>query len=128
MDIAEEIANYLDDAGFGTVGTDIFIGQLPSNTTGVFVVHLGGANDLYTPIERPVLDIYAAYTSANTAVTKLEDIKRYIHRMYDTETTNAVIYSILALGDIEDVDRDLEYNKTFKLSIQLIMRDKTLIS
>lgn len=128
MDIALELANYLQDAGFGTVGTDIFAGQIPSNTDGIYIYRIGGTNENYVPIERPVVDIYCLNPSSATCIQTLENIKRFIHRMVDTETDNTWIYSILAFGDVQDVDRDLEYNKVYKISIELIIRDKSLIS
>lgn len=128
MDIAYELATYLDDANFGTLGTDIFVGQMPADTTGIYVTRLGGSQDNYLPIERPVLIIYSLHTSSQTAIETLEDIKRYLHRMHSTETDNAWVYSMLAIGDVEDVDRDLEYNKIYSLTIELIIRDKNLIS
>ena len=128
MDVANELAQYLDDAGFGTAGTDIFVGQMPEDTTGIYIVRLGGEQNEYLPIERPTLVIYVLHTSGSTAITTLENIKRYIHRMFSTETDNAWIYSILAIGDISDVDRDLEYNKIYSLTVELLIRDKNLIS
>lgn len=128
MDIAYEMAQYLDDAGFGTLGTDIFVGQIPAEQDGIYIVRASGALNTYVPIESTLLDIYIKDTSASTAITNLESIKRYVHRMYDTQTANSNIYSILVLGDVDDVSRDLEYNKVFKISVQVMCRDNNLIS
>lgn len=128
MDIAYEIAKYLADNGFGTLGTDIFVDQIPSDQNGIYVSSIGGSMDYYTPIEEAALDIYVKNTSAETCKDTLKDIANHIHRMYDTTTANAHIYSILAIGNIENVDRDLEYAKIYKQTYSVRCRDSGLIS
>lgn len=128
MDIASEVADYLEDAGFGTVGTDIFIGQMPDETNGIWVERSGGSLANYVPIENPLVDIYAKNTSAEDAMTAIENIKRYIHRMHNTSTANSYIYSFLVISDIETVMRDLEYAKIFKITVQIMHRDTSVIS
>lgn len=128
MDISYELANYLEDSGFGTVGIDIFVGQIPAEQNGMYIMRGGGTLHAYTPIEEAVIDIYVKATSANSAINTIEGVKRYIHRMYDTNTTNAHIYSILAIGDVEDLARDLEYAKIYKVTFQIMCRATALIS
>jgi hypothetical protein len=128
MDIAYKVAMYLDDANFGTLGTDIFVGQIPTGTNGVYVLRSGGQLNNYVPIEETVLDIYVKDNKAEDAVTLLENIKRYIHRMHTTTLSGAYIYTFLVMGDIEDVQRDMEYAKIFKITLQVIHRDTSLIS
>lgn len=128
MDIAYEVAQYLDDAGFGTLGTDIFVGQLPTETNGVYVIRSGGGLNNYTPIIESIVEIYSAGMTAQTALQKIESIKNYIHRMYGTETDNAYIYTFLVLGDVEDVLRDEEYKKLYKITLQVQHRNTLVIS
>jgi hypothetical protein len=128
MDIAYEVATYLDNANFGTINSDIFVGQIPDSMNGIYVVRIGGQMNNYIPIEESVVDIYIKDTSAETAITTLENIKRYIHRMHTTEIHNAYVYTFLVMGDIESVQRDLEYAKIFKLTLQVVYRNTGLIS
>lgn len=128
MDLAYEIARYLANAGYGTLGTNIFVSQIPANQNGIYVVRTGGQLNDYIPIQETALDIYCKDTSASDCITTLESIKKYIHRMHTTLTTNAYIYSIRVIGDVETVERDLEYAKLFKLTISVINRDIALIS
>lgn len=128
MDIAAELANYIDNAGFGTVGTDIFIGQIPEGTDGVYIIRSGGQLNNYIPIEESVLDVYIKDHSATDAIAKIENIKRFIHRMHSTEVNNAYIYMFLVIGDVEDVARDLEYEKIYKITVQVLHRDVGVIS
>jgi hypothetical protein len=128
MDITLIVADYLAKAGFGTVGTDIFVGQIPDTTNGVYVLKTGGLPQNYIPIEEAVVDIYVKDLSATAAVQKIENIKRFIHRMHNTTQGQAYIYTFLIIGDTEDVQRDLQYEKIYKITLQVMFRNETLIS
>lgn len=128
MDIANEIATYLQKAGYGTVGTDIFIGQIPSSVDGIYIYRSTGSLNNYVPIENVILDIYVKDTSSSAGVLKIEQIKRYMHRMVSTTTANSYIYSILAVGDVETIERDTEYAKVYKISVEVMYRSLGLIS
>lgn len=60
-DIVYRLADYLADSGFGTMGTDIFGGQMPSDTHGIYLMRSGGTLANYTPIEEAVIDIYSQH-------------------------------------------------------------------
>lgn len=128
MDIAYGVATWLDRMDFGTIGTDIFIGQMPDDTNGIYVIHAGGTLNNYIPIEEAVVDIYIRDTSATNAIQSLESIKRAIHRMHTTEIGSAYVYAFLVIGDTETVERDLEYTKIFKITVQVIHRATGVIS
>ena len=128
MDIANELATYLDNAGFGTVGTDIFVGQIPEDTNGIWVEHIGGQLNNYVPIEEAALNIFIKSTKASTAVITLNNIKDFIHRMHSTSITNAYVYTFLVIGDVEDMSRDLEYAREYKLTVQVVYRNTAIIS
>ncbi len=101
---------------------------MPDETNGIWVERSGGSLANYVPIENPLVDIYAKNTSAEDAMTAIENIKRYIHRMHNTSTANSYIYSFLVISDIETVMRDLEYAKIFKITVQIMHRDTSVIS
>ena len=128
MDLSSELATYLQTAGFGTVGTDLFVGQIPEGTNGLYILSSGGQMGKYVPVNETVLDIYCKNTKASTCITTLNSIKNYIHRMHNTTTTNAYIYSILVIGDVDDVARDLEYAKIYKITVSVLNRDRSIIS
>lgn len=128
MDIANTVATYLQSAGFGTIGSDLFVGYIPDDTNGVWVERIGGSLNYYVPMEESIVNIYVKNTHATDAIDKIEDIKRYIHRMYSVDSATSYIYTLLVIGDVEDVARDLEYAKVYKITVQVLFRDKTLIS
>lgn len=127
-DIAYEIASYLDTAGYGTIGTDIFVGQIPAETNGVYVMRNGGAMNNYLPVTDSLVEIYVKNTKASTAASTIESIKNYIHRMHNTTTSGSYVYSMLLVGDVEDVLRDDEYGKIYRISVSVKHRDLSLIS
>jgi Bacteriophage minor capsid protein len=128
MDIALVISTYLANAGFGTVGTSIFVGQIPSSIDGVYVIRSAGQMNNYLPVENTILDIYVKDSKSIEGVEKIENIKRYIHRMHNTTTSDTYIYSMLVLGDIESVERDAEYAKIYKVTVSVQHRPLSLIS
>lgn len=128
MNAAYELAQYLYDSNFGTIGTDIFVDQFPDSANGIMVSNIGGTRNNYIPVSESIVDVYSKNTSASAAIASLEAIRNHIDRMHSTETNNAYIYSMLILGDIEDVLRDQEYAKIYKFTVQLINRDTSLIS
>lgn len=127
-DIAYSVATWLDNMNIGVVGTDIYVGQIPDGIDGIWVERSGGQLNKYVPIEESVVDIYVKDHSAETAMSTLENIKRAIHRMHTTEVSTSYIYSFLVIGDIETVQRDLEYAKIFKITVQVMHRDTIIIS
>jgi len=127
-DVTLAMAYYLQTAGFGTYNTNIFVGYIPENTDAIWLEAVGGSQNNYVPMQEAVINIYIKNTNASTAVDKLNQVKHYIHRMHSTTVSNNYIYSMLVLGNIEDVTRDLEYAKIFKLTVQLTYRNTNVIS
>ena len=128
MDIQYEIAKYLANAGFGTLGTSIFAGQIPASTNGIWIERTGGVLNNYVPIEDTLLDIFVKSNSGSECITTLEQVKRYIHRMHTTQIDNSYIYTMLVVADVTAIQRDAEYDKIYKISVQIVHRDTTLIS
>jgi hypothetical protein len=128
MDIAYELADYLADNFGYTLATDMFIGQIPASTQGILITRGGGSMNNYLPVEESVIDIYAKYTNSSTAMTRLEAIKRHIHRMHNTSNNTAYIYSMLIMGDVEEVSRDEENFKIYRITVLIKHRTTTLIS
>lgn len=127
-DILDTIATMLQNLGIGTVGTDIFIGQLPADTDGIYLVRNGGEMNGYIPMEKTMFTAYVNYNSSETAIQKIETIKRTLHRTLETGDDNSQIYSILAMGDIEDLGREIDYGKTYGQTFTVLHRAKALIS
>ena len=61
-------------------------------------------------------------------VNQLNKLKREIHRTTNITINNVYIFSLLAISDIDNISRDTEYSKVYKLSLMVICRDTALIS
>ena len=128
VDIAYTVAQYLASAGFGTLGVDIFVGQMPADQNGLYIVRAGGQMNNYVPIEESVVTIYSKDIKSELCLQKLERIKRNIHRQYAQTIGDSFIFTFLVLGDIEPIDRDTEYEKIYIITVQAVHRDTSLIS
>jgi len=128
MDTTYELAVYLANNGFGTLGQDIFVNQIPAQTKGIYISHVGGNLALYTPMQDSVVNIYVKDTSASNGASTISSIKNFVHRMVATETANSYIYSMLVVGDVENVNRDMDGNAIYKITVTIKCKDNSLIS
>ena len=127
-DVLTVFADMMAAAGLGTVGTNIFIGQLPAEINGIYLVRLGGTMNNYLPIEETLVDVYIQNINAQTAVQTAETIKRTFHRHLETGSDEQFIYTILALSNIDDLGRDQEYGKMYKITFEIEHRATAIIS
>jgi len=125
-----EVAELVRERALGTVGVDIFIGELPQDVTeGFFLVSAPSpAPHQYLDTEYTVIDFW--YRTSHTAkgYEKMEQLKNAFHRRENYQTANWYIYFSEVLGSISDVDRDKEGGKLLRLSIQFICRNLNGIS
>jgi hypothetical protein len=131
-ELAIDIANH----GFGIFDTStpsnrtIYVGELPQGVAeGLLLVAVPSPPPhQYVDTEYPVIDIWAVSPHTDRAYALLRQIFNTYHRRYDWDTTNWHVYFSQALGNIEDVDRDREGGKLFRLSVQFISRNINNIS
>lgn len=126
--ILQALASMLESDGYGTRGTNIFIGQLPAEKNGIYLMLLGGTMFNYSPLEETVVDVYVQDISSEQALSRVQSIKHSYHRHLATEREDEYIHTILALSDAEDMGRDLDYGKIYKITLQLTHRSTNLIS
>lgn len=126
--ISYQVATWLASAGFGTLGTDIFVNEIPDDINGLWTVNMGGQLNNYVPIEEAVVNIYSKDIKSELAVDRLERIKHTIHRQYSQTIGTTFVYTFLIIGDIESVDRDAQFEKVYKMTVQVVHRDTNLIS
>jgi len=127
-DISYDMAKHLANSGFGTLGTDIFINQIPAETNGLMVALGGGTLNKYVPIEETILDIYAKNISSETALSTLRGLIKHLHRHHDITTSTNFVYTVLVIGNIQPVQIDQEYAKVYKITLQVLHRDTGVIS
>lgn len=125
-----EVAELVRERALGTVGVDIFVGELPQDVTkGFFLVSAPSpAPHQYLDTEYTVIDFWYRTPSTAEGYEKMEQLKNAFHRRENYQTANWHIYFSEVLGSISDVDRDKEGGKLLRLSIQFICRNLNGIS
>lgn len=123
--ILEDIAKLIEDQEIATMGTTLFSGELPldfPNSTAM----------IYSPSPEPdkslevyemTIDFWNRNRNSENGFEILKSIMDFLHRKQNYETQNYHIYLSYALGMIEDLDRDSERRKLYKLSMRFIYRE-----
>lgn len=79
------LAEYLEDQGIGTQGTDLFIGKMPEVNNCVLLDQTGGIEpDKYLPIEKPTIQVTVRNTSYTNGLDKLKTIYDLLHQKKDS--------------------------------------------
>lgn len=130
QDIAQEIMEFLEARGIGTLGTDMFIGTLPEEvTSGLYIVAAPSpAPHQYLDTLSIDYDFWYRHPKSNLAYQKLMDVYNLLHRKENWNTDNYHVYFSHALGQIKDNDRDREGGKLYSLSVQFIARNTNIVS
>jgi hypothetical protein len=87
-----------------------------------------GTLNNYVPLETTIVDIFVKDQNSEQAITRIENIKRYIHRMHNTVSASSYIYSMLVISDVETIERTDDYQKIYKISVEVMHRALSLIS
>ena len=120
--IETRIANYLESLGYGTVGTDIWYGELPSTPDNAILVTPapGPEPDRYLDTEYPYLDIWVRNNSTLVARQKIDAIFRSLQHVANVTFGDYYVYFINAVGNPLSRDRDGQNRHLYQLTIQVI--------
>lgn len=106
----KDIAEFLEDASVGTVGTDIFVGQMPDSPDNCITVYqyAGQKPQLGLDLEEPGLQIRVRNTSWAAAMTLAKSIYDLLHeKTWDTTMESGkVVYFIEATGSMAQGGKD----------------------
>lgn len=96
MSVISEIAEYLEDQGIGTRGTDLFYSRMPDKSTSPMVCVIdrpGPAPDVdITDIKSPNVQIIVRADDYDTGKAKLDAIRALLHRVVNTYLVSGGIY------------------------------------
>ncbi len=114
----------------GTVGTDLFIGELPLDVSNcVSAVYSSSPNpNLTFDVFDQSVDLWARNVSSDTGYNKLKAIAGLLDRNHHYVMGDYYVYFSHALGRIDDNDRDIERRKIYKLSLSFTCRLRDLVS
>lgn len=128
--LMDKVADELQTMGIGTVGTNIFVGQLPENVSqGMFLVEsVGNPPNIWVDTEEPIIDFWMRSDHTDAAYKKLRDVYNIYHRRANYSLNDWYIYFSHALSGVQDMDRETESGKLFKLSILFECRNINNVS
>lgn len=125
-----EIGQYTADntGGRFTFGSgasnNLKLGELVAGVDGVYLVQtMANMPDHYTPIYDYTIDFWSVNRNAATAYDDLQYVYELFHQNVNMTTATFQVYFAYALSQIEDMDRDSEGRKVFKLSVTFITRN-----
>lgn len=121
----DDVADFLETNDIGTVGTDIFTGQLPadkSNCIALMDIPSPEPNKSI-PYYTQAIDIWGRFTSYDAGYKKLQDIFDLLHRKENYSLENFYVYLSFSRGMINDNGKDAEGRSLFQMSLAFVYRD-----
>lgn len=126
------LADYLEEQNIGTVGEDIFLGELPlteadddNNSACISLVASPSPEpNKSIPYYEQRVDVLARYSDYEDGYAKMQEIFDLLHKQENYDDISGYhIYLSYALGMIEDSERDAERRHIFKLTLGFIYRN-----
>lgn len=122
--LIDNIADYLEDNGVGTVTTDIFVGYMPDSPNScIAVLDTGGSTpDAYLPTKSPTFQVLVRALNYNAGKSTLDSIKALLHRKTNLNLVSGgdYCYYILAMSDGGHIGRDEKGLDLFSINFQTL--------
>lgn len=106
--LLDDIATFLEAEGIGTIGTDLFTGDIPEepdNCVALFE-YSGQPPDVVVDIDYPGLQVRVRNTNYSAARAKIQDIFELLHTFTNTALSGAQYISIYAVQSPHPLGRD----------------------
>lgn len=120
--LINDVADYLEDRGVGTVATDIFCGFLPSSpNTCMAVLDTGGLRpEPYIPTKEPTFQVFIRSIDYLTGKALLDSVRDELHRKANVSLIagQTYFYFILAISEGGHVGRDDQGRDLFSINFQ----------
>lgn len=134
--LADEIANLIAQGLGLTLGTNMFVGELPeenidgtSLTDALYLIELpGGMPNQEIDTETHAFDLWSTSSNTNSAYSLLHRAYGILERKANFALVNWYVYLSYANSTIRDEGRSRENNKLFSLGFTLICRNLNNIS
>lgn len=127
--IVLDIARFLSDYTDFTLKQDLFVGEIPRDTDGVYLIASPSPEpDKETGIIYQDVDFWSRYTNDATGFDKLAAVYNFFDRRHHYSTDNWYVHFSHALSQIDDMDRDASNGKLLKLSMAFIISRNINIS
>ncbi len=127
--IVRDICRFLADYSSFTMREDLFVGEIPRDTDGVYAIADPSPEpDKETGIIYQDISFWSRYTNDATGFDKLAEIYNFFDRRHHYSTDQYFIHFSHAMGQPEDMDRDAQNAKLLKLSVMFILNRDSNIS
>lgn len=121
MALIDDIAQYLEDEGVGTLGNNLFKTYMPDTGMSmcVCVLDTGGLEpDAYLPTHEPTFQVYIRADSYSAGKSKLEDVREALHRQGNLVSGDSHIYFILAQSEGGHIGRNDRGQDEFSINFR----------
>ena len=126
MPADQELAEFLEDAGICTVGTDFFVGELPAGVVngGVITMYPGAIGDLVLntiggwTIERPRLQVKFRNTTETTAISKANAAARALSAIANQSIEGVRYRAVTVLQTPGILERDASNRPVYGFNIE----------
>ena len=134
--LVKDIAQHLDDLEVGTLGTDIFVGELPflndsgaKVSAGLYVANVAGqGKEQYLNTIHEQLEFWALGMQYEAAYDKIEEVRNQLASKQNYELTDSYVYFSEEVTSIADMGRTADGMKMYKLTLNFIYYDKVVLS
>lgn len=134
--LLSEVADFLATNLAMTVGTNLFVGELPEPnidgtpiSNGLYLIGMPSpAPDQYVDTETVMIDLWTSSSDTETGFELLHRAYDILQRKANYSLINWYIYFSSANGTIRDEGRGSEGNKLFSLSFTFVCRNLNNIS
>ena len=118
----KEIGAYLATQNVGTVGTDIFLGQMPDQPDNCIALfeYAGSPPDLHWAGEYPGLQVRVRNKSYAAGRTKIGQIRNLLHGLHNTSLSGTRYLLIKARGSPEILKRDANGRIEWFINFEII--------
>jgi small basic protein len=125
--LIDDVAQYLQDQGIGTIATDLFKANMPDSPDDAIVVLATGGTvpDPYLPTASPTFQVYIRSSSYTAGDAKLQAVRAALHRQFNrllVNTSSIYFYKILAVSEGGHLGRDENKRETFSINFQCLTR------
>ena len=124
MPLLEDVAEYLEDATIGTVGTDIFINQMPDGVDNCISLHAtrGKPPEIVWDAEFPGLFIRVRNTDPAASNAKANDVMMALHKLTNVTMEITPYYFITADGSPEGLGMDDKKRYIYTVQFSVIKK------
>lgn len=128
--LLRNLADYIANAGIATVGTDLFIEEMPPDPADALLLssYASPPPDEYLNTITLDFTIWCRSQSTKSGGDRLERVFNLLHRNHHITLGDYYVYSILAITNTEDSDRDQEGRKLQKINFRTMYCDSRTVS